>query len=323
VDRPKLSKSGAILRVRACGICGSDLHLYKLAGQWVPTGMILGHEFSGDVVEVGEEVKDLRVGDRVMAMSFQPCYECAMCKAGQHEWCARGLTGGLEIPGAFAEYVSLPYPTLDKKVFRLADGISYEEGALLDPVAVGYMGVARGNPLNTDAVVVFGAGAIGLSCIVALKALGVARIIVSETSGLRLQAAGSLGADILINASEDDVAARIAEATGGAGPDIAIECTGVKEPFFTALNSLRPDGKLVQAGIFTESFEFNPLILTLKWLTITSYIGGDYPAATAAINGRLADFKRWVTHVYPLEQINEAFAMQARTGESIKVVVKP
>lgn len=323
LDRPKLAETGVILRVRACGICGSDLHFYRLGGKRMHPGTIMGHEFSGDVVEVGTGVKDIRIGDRVAAISLQPCFKCAMCKAGLHELCPGLGSGGIDIPGAYAEYISLPLAILDKTVFKLSGDVTYEEGALMEPFGVGYMAADRANPRKTDTVAVFGAGIIGLSCIVALKARGVARIIVSETSRLRLQAAGSLGADVLVNAAEEDVAVRIAEATGGAGLDMALECTGVRKPFFTALKTLRFDGKLVLVGVFTEAFEFNPVTLTDKWLTITGFVGGDYPASTAAVNAHVIDFKKLVTHTFPLDKINEAFTMQARPDESIKVVVKP
>jgi threonine dehydrogenase-like Zn-dependent dehydrogenase len=323
VESPKLLKTGIIVRVMACGICGSDLHFYKLGGKRMHPGTIMGHEFCGDVVEVGKEVKDIKVGDRVGAISFQPCFECAMCKAGLYEMCPKQGAGGIDIPGAYAEYTSVPLAALDKTVFKLADDITYEEGALFEPFGVGYLAAARANPRQSDVIAIFGAGIIGLSCIVALKARGVSKIIVSETSKLRLQVAGQLGADVLINAAEEDVAALIAEATGGRGLDIALECTGVRKPFFTALKTLHLDGKLVQVGVFTEAFEFNPVTVTDKWLTITGFVGGDYPASAAAVNGHIIDFRKLVTHVFPLDKINEAFAVQAGPEQSIKVVVKP
>jgi threonine dehydrogenase-like Zn-dependent dehydrogenase len=323
VERPKLADTGIIVRVRACGICGSDLHFYKLGGKRIHPGTIMGHEFCGDVAEVGDEVRDIMVGDRVASISVQPCFTCAMCKAGLHEMCPGMGSGGIDMHGAYAEYASVPLAMPGKTVFKLADNTAYEEGALFEPFGVGYLAAARANPRSTDTIAIFGAGIIGLSCVLALKARGVGKIIVSETSDLRLQAAGTLGADVLINAAKEDVAARISEATGGMGIDVAMECTGVRKPFFTALKTLRMDGRLVLVGVFTEAFEFNPVTITDKWLTITGFVGGDYPASIAAVNGRVIDFRKLVTHTFPLDQINEAFAMQARLDESIKVVVKP
>jgi threonine dehydrogenase-like Zn-dependent dehydrogenase len=323
VERPKLTDTGIIVRVQACGICGSDLHFYRLGGKRMHPGRIMGHEFSGDVVEVGNEVKDIKIGDRVAAISIQPCFTCAMCKTGLHEICPRMGSGGIDIHGAYAEYTSVPLAILGKTVFKLADNTAYEEGALFEPFGVGYLAAARANPRPTDTIAIFGAGIIGLSCVLALKARGVGKIIVSETSGLRLQAAGALGADVLINAVGEDVAARISQVTGGMGINVAMECTGIRKPFFTALKTLCMDGKLVLVGVFTEAFEFNPVTITDKWLTITGFVGGDYPSSIAAVNGHVIDFQKLVTHTFPLDKINEAFAVQSRPDESIKVVVKP
>ena len=323
LDKPKLSPKGIIVKVGACGICGSDLHFYRLGGKRMRPGTVMGHEFSGNVAEVGEEVKDISVGDRVSAISLQPCFACAMCKASFYELCTRQGSGGIDINGAYAEYVSVPIAILNRTVFKLADDITCEEGALIEPFGVGYLAATQANPSRSDVIAVFGAGIIGLSCIVALKARGVSNIIVSETSRLRLRTAGNLGANVLINVTEDDVSKRISEATSGGGLDLALECTGVRKPFFTALKTLRYGGKLVQVGVFTEAFEFNPVTVTDKWLTITGFVGGDYPASAAAVNGHIIDFKKLVTHVFSLDKINEAFAVQARPDESIKVVVKP
>jgi threonine dehydrogenase-like Zn-dependent dehydrogenase len=323
IDKPKLTPNGVIMKVRSCGICGSDLHFYKLGGKRMHPGEVMGHEFSGDVVEVGESVRDIRAGDRVAAICFQPCFNCAACKAGLFEMCANQLSGGIDIPGAYAEYVSVPLAVLNRTIFKLADSTTYDEGALIEPFGVGYLGAARANPAKTDIIAIFGAGIIGLSCLVAFKARGVSRIIISEMSQTRLKLAGELGADVLINAAEEDVAGRIIAETGGAGLDIAVECTGIRKPFFTALKTLRVDGLLLQVGVFTQAFEFNPVTLTDKCLKINGYTGGDYAASAAAINAHTIDFKKLVSHTFPLDKINEAFTMQFRADESVKVMVKP
>jgi threonine dehydrogenase-like Zn-dependent dehydrogenase len=323
IGKPKLAETGVIVKVKACGICGSDLHFYKLGGKRMHPGTVMGHEFSGDVVEVGGSVNGIRTGDRVAAISFQPCFKCPACKAGLYEICQNMGSGGIDIPGAYAEYVSVPLAILNRTVFKLADDTTYEEGALIEPFGVGYLGAFRANPAKTDVIAIFGAGIIGLSCLVAFKARGVSRIMVSEMSKTRLKLAGELGADVLINAAEEDVAGRIIAETGGAGLDIAVECTGIRKPFFTALKTLRIDGLLLQVGVFTQAFEFNPVTLTDKCLKINGYTGGDYLASAAAINAHVIDFKKLVSHTFPLDQINDAFAMQFRADESVKVVVKP
>jgi len=323
IDRPRLTENGVIIKVRACGICGSDLHFYKLGGKRMHPGTVMGHEFSGEVVEVGGSVKDISKGDRVAAICFQPCFNCAACRSGLYEMCANQLSGGIDIPGAYAEYVSVPLAVTGRTIFKLSANTTWEEGALIEPFGVGYLGASRANPAKSDVTAIFGAGIIGLACLVAFRARGVSRIIVSEMSGTRLKLAGDLGAGILINAAQEDVAGRIAEVTGGAGLDIAVECTGIRKPFFTALKTLRVNGLLLQVGVFTQAFEFNPVTITDKCITINGYNGGDFAASAAAINAHGIDFSKLVSHTFPLDRINDAFAMQFNADKSVKVVVKP
>ena len=139
----------------------------------------------------------------------------------------------------------------------------------------------------------------------------------------RLKLAGELGADVLINAAEEDVAARIMQETGNRGLDIAAECTGIRKPFFTAIKTLRVDGLLLQVGVFTQALEFNPVTLTDKCLTINGFTGGDFLASAAAINTHIVDFNKLISHNYPLDKVNDAFTMQFNTEESVKVVLKP
>ena len=323
IPNPVLSEKGVIVKVRACGICGSDLHFYKLGGKRMKPGTVMGHEFSGDVVEVGSEVQGISKGDRVAAISFQPCLKCPVCQAGNYELCPNQLGGGIDINGAYAEYVSVPLAILDRTVYKLKPETTYEEGALIEPFGVGLLGIKRITPQKSDVIAIFGAGIIGLSSLVAFRTKGVAKIIVSEMSPHRLKTAGELGADVLIDAAKDDVPSRIFEETGGRGLDIAIECTGVRKPFFTALKTLRYSGTLLQVGVFTQAFEFNPVTLTDKSIIINAYNGGDYPASAAAVNAHVIDFRKLVSHTFPLDQVNEAFAMQFNASESIKVVVRP
>jgi threonine dehydrogenase-like Zn-dependent dehydrogenase len=322
VDRPALEDKGIILKVRACGICGSDLHFYKIGGKRMHPGRIMGHEFSGDVVELGKSVTGIKVGDRVAAWCIHPCYTCAACKAGVYEKCQNLRAAGIDIHGAYAEYISIPLAIVGRTIFKLYDDVTYEEGALIEPFGVGFLGAKRANPKKSDVICIFGAGIIGLACLVAFKSK-VAKIIISEMSKTRLKMAGELGADVLINAGEEDVATRIMEETGGRGLDIAVECTGIRKPFFTAIKTLRIDGLLLQVGVFTQAIELNPVTITDKCLTINGYNGGDFVASAAAINAHVIDFKKIVSHTFPLHKINEAYAMQFNTGESIKVVVQP
>ncbi len=323
MNDPEPGDTGVVVRIKACGICGSDLHFYQRGGVKVKPGTIMGHEFSGDVVAVGKAVKDIRVGDRVAGASLMVCGKCAWCKSGQYYLCRDILMGGLDFHGAYAEYATVPLAVPGQTVFQLPDSLSYEAGALIEPLGVGIFAARRAEPAPTDTVVIFGAGMIGLAALAAFKSSGVSMLLVSELAPKRRQAALDIGADIVIDAGSEDVLARIMQGTGGKGADIAVECTGLRKPFLQALRSLRIDGKLMQVGVFDTAFEFNPVTITTRNLRVIGCLGGDYPASLQLLGSGKVRSDSYITHFFPLKDINQAFETQADTGESIKVMLKP
>ena len=138
---PKVDTDGVIIRVKACGVCGSDLHVYKETGH---EGTTFGHEFSGDVVEVGHRVSDIRVGDRVTAVGFRPCGQCFWCQQGKPHRCSDMALLGYQMPGAMAEFVSIPLAALGRNVFKLPDALTYEDGATVEPLSISLFSVKEG-----------------------------------------------------------------------------------------------------------------------------------------------------------------------------------
>ncbi|MCX6006598.1 MAG: alcohol dehydrogenase catalytic domain-containing protein [Chloroflexi bacterium] len=323
VEKPGAGDYGVVVRVRACGICGSDLHFYERGGAKVKPGTIMGHEFSGDVTEVGKFVKDIKVGDRVAAASLIVCQECYWCKSGHFSRCQNLQMGGFDFNGAYAEYAPVPLAVLDQTVFKIPDGLSYEAAAIIEPLGVGAYVAGRAGPSAGDIVIIFGAGMIGLASLAAIKAIGVSQIIVSEMSKKRCQAALAIGADVIIDAGSENVLQRVGQITGGRGVDIAIECVGLRRPFLQAMQVLRIDGKLMQVGVFDTAFEFNPVTITGKNLHVIGCLGGDYLTAMELLKSGKVDASKFITHEYPLIDINEAFNKQLDSSESIKVIVKP
>ncbi|MBN1376483.1 MAG: alcohol dehydrogenase catalytic domain-containing protein [Dehalococcoidia bacterium] len=321
-DEPKAGDYGIVVRVKVCGICGSDLHYYERGGPLAKPGRIMGHEFSGDVVEVGKQVKYIKVGDRVSAASIIVCQECYWCKAGQYSRCQNLKMGGFDFHGAYAEYASVPLAILDQTVFKLPDYISYEAGAVMEPLSVGAYSAGRAEPAAKDIVVIFGAGMIGLASLAASRAMGVAQIIVSDMSKKRLQTAREIGADIVIDAGSENVLQRVAQITDGRGADIAVECVGLRRPFLQALNVLRIDGKLMQVGVFDTPFEFNPVTITGKNLRVIGCLGGDYLTAMDLLKSGKVDAGKFITHEFPLKDIDAAFQKQLDSNESVKVLVR-
>ena len=323
VAEPECGNNGIVVRVKACGICGSDLHFYQRGGAKVKPGTIMGHEFSGDVVEVGEAVSGIKAGDRVAGTSLMLCGKCHWCLSGQYALCQDIGMGGFDFPGAYAQYAPVPLAVLGQTVFTLPPGLSYEAGALMEPLGIGIFAAKRAEPVRGDTVVVFGAGMIGLSAVAAFRSAGVARLIVSEIAPKRCRAALSIGADTVIDPGTEDFMLRLLHETAGKGADIAVECTGLRKPFLQAMKILRIDGKLMQVGVFDTAFEFNPVTITTKNLRVIGCLGGDYAASMQLLGTGEIDTNHFISHVFPLSGIREAFETQADTGVSIKVMVKP
>src|SRR4051812_22398238 len=198
VEAPTAGAEDVVVAVRQCGICGSDLHTY-LHGSFVEPGQVMGHEFVGEVVETGDAVKGIAVGDRVTASPLQPCNECARCAEGRYNLCAKAWTQGIAYgkPGAFAELVRIPGAISGQNIFPLGDDVSDDAGALTEPLAVAVHAVKLAEPVAGATAVVLGLGTIGQQVVQALRSAGAGRVIGVDISQLRLEAAGTLGAETL------------------------------------------------------------------------------------------------------------------------------
>lgn len=323
VEKPEAGEHEILIKVKACGICGSDLHMYKLGlhpellCKESGKGKIPGHEFSGDVVEVGSQVQDLQVGDRVAAVSM----------------------------GGLAEYASvMVFPGFT--VFKLPDDVSYEAAATLEPLANSLYATKRANPQKGEKGIVFGAGIIGLGIVQCIRALelDLEALVVVDVSDRRLAVAKELGADIIINAAKDNPYEKVVDLFGKiplmlypseiAGTiNIAWDCVGyIKDrpepPVLQQAIEMMAErtGRIVVHGLFEDSVPLNLESLVLKQVDILGSFGFTSPEITQAldfIRTKKVDRGRLISHTFTLDQAKEAFDMQCNTGESIKVMVKP
>jgi threonine dehydrogenase-like Zn-dependent dehydrogenase len=220
---PRLEPDGVIIRIRACGICGSDLHMYR---HGPPAPWRMGHEFSGDVVEVGADVSGVAVGDRIAAMCGEGCGHCYWCRQGQWLKCSEMKLLGYGMEGAFAEYVSIPHLEMGRYAAGLPASLTYEVGATAEPLSVGLYAVDRSRPRPEDTVVVIGAGVIGLCIVRVLRDRGFKNVIVSGRRSGRLKLAEESGAGVVVDAAREDIVARVRELTKARGADIVYECAG-------------------------------------------------------------------------------------------------
>lgn len=262
VPEPSAPKPGEVkIKVTWCGICGSDLHEYLAGPIFIPTSphpltgsqapLILGHEFSGTVVEVGEGVTTVRVGDLVAPDACQHCGVCINCREGRYNVCQKLAFTGLMADGAFAEYVNVPAEVC----YVLPPNFDLEAAALIEPLATGFKAVRLAGSLLGKTAVVFGTGTIGLGTLMCAKAAG-AYVIAVEMSAARKKLAKECGADVILDPKECDVIVEIKKLTK-VGADVSFECIGNKLTAPLAIEAIRNNGKAVIVGIFEEPSSFN------------------------------------------------------------------
>ncbi|MDD4860127.1 MAG: alcohol dehydrogenase catalytic domain-containing protein [Dehalococcoidales bacterium] len=319
VPDPKVEPGSVVIKVRACGICGTDLHAYRLGDK---VGLIMGHEFSGDVTEVGAGVADIKKGDRVVAVGFRPCGECYWCKQGLTARCTNMKLAGEHFAGAMAEYVLVPNAGLNRTVFKITDAVSYEQGATVEPVSVGSFSVRRSKIAPEDAAVVIGAGIIGLGIVQVLKAVGVKKVIVAGRRASRLKAAKISGADMVIDAAKEDTVAAILNATNGLGADVVYECAGQQTTYDQALQIARGGGKVILVALYEQPITWKPITATNKNLTMIGILGGHFTSTLEYMNAGKVNTKPLISHTFSLDKAPEAFRTQADAPDAIKVMLK-
>jgi len=328
VDVPTIGDGEVLVRVRAAGICGTDVRIMK-GGKKVAAPIIIGHELAGDVAEVGAGVGGLAVGDRVTVEPVIPCGKCPLCLKGRRNICLTRPTIGYEYNGAFASYVRVPANGVAAgNVIKLPAGISYEEAAIAEPIAACVNGIDRCHIELGDTVLVLGAGPIGLTHLQLARAAGATRVYLSEPNDERRQTARAFGADDVVNPLSEDVVAKAKEWTDGLGVDVVIVASGVPAAMEAGMRALRKGGTF---NIFAGSppdgrFACDPNLIHYGELAVTGSSGhtaGHMRRAVDLIARGVVDARRLITHRFPLADIGEALgARQALTGLK-HVVVMP
>lgn len=332
VPDPVEQQGKVILKVKACGICGSDLHEYVsgpiiiptekpdlLTGQIAP--IILGHEFSGEIVGLGPDVKGWQIGDRVAVDPAVACWDCPLCKRFQYNQCAKLACTGLSENGAFAEYVSVR----DYQLYKLSDDISWVEGAVVEPLAVGVHAVVRSTLSLGENVAILGSGTIGLAVLQAAKAAGAADVYMVGGSEKRRELAAKLGANRVFPANSIDALQEIKEITGGSGPDVCFECVGKEETVNQCLNLTRSGGRVVIVGVFKEKslINCNEFSLQEKNIIGCRAYAGDFKTVISLLSNGKLHARPFVTKEIALEDIvEEGFeTLLGKEKEQVKIMV--
>ena len=319
VDIPQIVESTDVLiKVEGCSICGSDVSVVSVPRKHPATyNTIIGHEYMGTVVEIGSEVTEYKVGDRVIVEPNIVCGKCDMCKIGKLNMCKNMKLVGFHYNGGMAEYSVMP----EKQLHRMDQSLPMEKAVLAEPLACITNSLNRFNVLPGDYCVILGAGPIGMMYIEVMKAAGAGKIIVSECMELRKEMARKLGA-IVIDPRETDIGKFVAEKTGGQYADIVIDCVGGL--MNDAMSCCAVGGKIILFGLnMTKENTILPFDLSHKEITtIGSYVVlNTFPRAIRMIEDQVVRFDNVVTHVFPLDRIHEGFDV-IKNGEAIKVVIK-
>ena len=321
---PKIGAGELLVRVEACGICGSDvMEWYRLDR----APLVLGHEIGGQIVKVGEGVKRYHEGDRITAAHHVPCNTCRYCLSGHHTVCDTLRQTNFD-PGGLAEYLRLPAINVDRGVFLLPDEISYEEATFIEPLACVLRGLRKANLQPGESVLIIGSGIAGLLYVQMARALGVGRVVATDINDYRLEAAQRFGADAAIRA-EEDVPARFRQINQGRLADLVIVGIGAVSAITQALKSVERDGTILffaptAPGVtipisITELFWRNDITLT------TSYAGSpaDYQTALELIRAGTIPVRQMITHRLPLAETGLGFQLVAEAKDSIKVIIEP
>jgi threonine dehydrogenase-like Zn-dependent dehydrogenase len=313
VNKPKVDDNGVLIKMKACGICGSDMHVYHSdiltedSTKEIEKYRIIGHEFTGEIVEAGKHVTEFKVGDRVASVHNK---------------------------GGMAEYIAVNGEKL-KNLYKIPEGLSFETAATLEPFCNPTHSFHLREPKDHETVAIFGSGMIGIGYLQNVKARTKARTIVVDVSPLRLEMAKKCGSDIIIDAKKEDVTKIIKEHTGDSyvryqdktagGCDIAVDCAGLPLTFLQCLEVINPEnGTVIVAAVYEKDVSLDPNMILFKYMTIfgsMGYYDWETKEALDLIASGKVNRDILITHKIPLDNVIEGFDLQGNPYESFKVII--
>lgn len=324
---PAIAEDEVLVRVQACGVCGSDIHGYDgSTGRRIPP-LIMGHEAAGVIERVGSRVDRFAAGDRVTFDSMVSCGACGFCRRGHVNLCDHRMVLGVSCGdyrrhGAFAEYVSVPARIL----YRLPEHLPFEHAALTEAVSIAVHAVNRRVPAADETAVVVGAGMIGLLTIQALKVKGVRTIVAADVDGRKLELAGRMGAARVVDAAAVDVPAAVADLTGGRGADVAFEVVGHGDTVADAVRSVRKGGTVVLIGNLSPAVELPLQSVVTREISVLGSCGssGEIPECIDLLARGDIDVDPIISLTAPLDAGPELFA-RLHSGDRtlMKVILRP
>ncbi len=333
IAQPQIGPQDVLLKVKAVGICGSDLHTYR-SGLYAFPGQIMGHEFCAEVVEIGPAVTGIGLGQRATGFSASFCGECYWCRHRQFRLCPHLFETytGYGRAGAMAEYVKIENAVVGENLFVIPPTLSDEEGATAEPLGTALYAVARTKPSGDDVAIVIGAGMIGNLIIQVLKTIPVKQIIASEVSASRSEWARSAGADVVINPREtDDLLAAVQSVTGiglhhfgkGGMADIVYDTAGARETFNDSLGFVRSGGTVALVGLPERPSEVNVSRIILKDIRVMGVLGSMIPRGLEYLERHAVHTSHLVTHRFSLRDADRAFKTLIEEPQAMRVMLFP
>lgn len=323
IDAPVSENGSVIIKVEACGICGSDIHNWD-TGE--PAGLVMGHEFCGTVIDSGDR-RDIKIGDKVTGLPISPCGHCDACKTANPQYCPETWTNAvglsLKNPGGYAEYTSCR----SDLVKRIPNNISFDEGTLVEPSAVSLHAVALADIKIGAKVLVIGGGIIGLMACEFAKLEGASYVAMLETNIARAKKSTMVGkADEYFDALKEDTMSKLKKASKG-GFDIVIECCGNSAAVSEAILAVRPGGKIILVGVSTGPVTIPTVAAVLGEVTIIgaiAYTEKEFDTCIDLISNKRLNVKKYIDEIIPLEGANEAFKRLTNGNDSaVKIIFHP
>jgi 2-desacetyl-2-hydroxyethyl bacteriochlorophyllide A dehydrogenase len=315
---PVPASDEVVIRVGRCGICGTDLSMTDGSGQVFPLDSIIGHEFAGEVVATGTHVTGLKVGDRVTALPYAGCGQCATCLAGRPNFCARFRS----VPGGFGQFLATP----ERVAVKLPDTLTLADGALVEPLAVSLHGVALAQMTPGARVLVIGAGPIGLGAVYWARRLGAGPIAITARTRRAESLAMQMGANVFVTPeSVLNWVPAVSAALGGL-PDVVIEAVGKKDLIAQALNCVRPSGTVVVLGFCSVPDSFIPAVAVWKEVTMRfsmTYSIAEFEHVARVLDTGDVECRAMVTDTVPLAELPASFESLRQRTHQCKVMVSP
>jgi L-iditol 2-dehydrogenase len=321
VPVPAAGPGEVLVRMMRIGVCGSDIHVYHGKHPYTPYPVVQGHEVSGEAAAAGEGVKNIRPGDRVTIMPQVTCGECYPCRHGAYHICDKLKVMGFQTTGAASEF----FAVRADKIIPLPAGMSFDHGAMIEPLAVAAHALSRAGDMAGRSVLVLGAGPIGNLIAQAARAMGAGRVMVTDRSAYRLSIAEACGIEGRVDVTREDLDSRIMEFFGPDRMDLILECVGAEETMAQAVASARKGSDIIVVGVFGDKPRVDMGLVQdreLRLIGTLMYREADYRAAVDLVTGGRVNLSPLITRHFPFDKYDDAYRyIEERKDRSMKVMI--